>query len=53
MLLKDVSVGEKAQLLAKIALKNGSKDNMTVCLCAREGSDHPMQTYGAKDFLLD
>ena len=52
-LLKNISVGEKAEQLADMALDNGSKDNVTVCLCSRQGDNISASTYETEDYFLD
>lgn len=50
ILLKDSSLEDKANEMVEMALKNGSDDNITVCICARNGE------FIAKDekpFVLD
>ncbi len=50
ILLNDTSLEDKANLLVEAALANGSDDNITVCICARDGEQIVKES---KPFILD
>lgn len=50
ILLKDTSLEDKAKELVEVALSNGSDDNITVCICARDGEQTVKEN---KPFILD
>lgn len=50
ILSSDLTVGEKAEQLVERALANGSDDNISVCLCSRQGSKSVVEK---KPFILD
>lgn len=50
ILLRDTSLEDKAKDMVETALANGSDDNITVCICARDGEQIAKET---KPFILD
>lgn len=50
ILLRDASLEDKAKDMVEAALVNGSDDNITVCICARDGEKITKET---KPFILD
>lgn len=50
ILLRDTSIEDKAKDMVETALANGSDDNITVCICARDGEQIAKET---KPFILD
>lgn len=50
ILLRDTSLEDKAKDMVETALANGSDDNITVCICARDGEQIAKET---RPFILD
>ncbi len=50
ILLRNTSLEDKAKDMVETALANGSDDNITVCICARDGEQIAKET---KPFILD